>query len=205
MSKRKSLIVFIISFSIVIIFLWQTLENFFTGPKKPKTISCTLFHPPLEISNFNLNNVYEDKIFNKQSLKGHWNLIFFGYTNCPDICPNTMEIIKDVWNNLEKHYVPIKFIFITLDPESDDNKVMKKFLVKYNENFIGLNGDKDQINLLKKSLGIYAKNTIKDGNEIINHSGILLLINPQGKLNAIFSPPLISKNIKHDLIKIIYK
>merc|ERR1712178_504484 len=115
--------------SLLFIFLSQTLENFFIAPKKPKTISCTLFHPPLEISNFNLNNVYENKNFNKQSLKGHWNLIFFGYTDCPDICPNTMEIIKDIWNNLEK----------------DTDKSIKRFLIKYNENFIGLNGEKDQI------------------------------------------------------------
>jgi protein SCO1/2 len=115
-----------------------------------------------------------------------------------------MEIIKDVWNNLEKHYIPINFIFITLNPEKDTSVEIRKFLLKYNENFIGLNGDKDQIILLKKSLGIYAKNTVKNGVDIINHSGILLLINPQGKLNAIFSPPLISKNIKNDLINIIY-
>jgi cytochrome oxidase Cu insertion factor (SCO1/SenC/PrrC family) len=77
--------------------------------------------------------------------------------------------------------------------------------VKYNDNFIGLNGNHDQILLLKKSLGVYAKNTMKNGVNIINHSGILLLINPQGKLYAIFSPPLVSKNIKNDLINIIYK
>ena len=115
-----------------------------------------------------------------------------------------MEIVKDVWYNLEKHYVPARFIFITLDPEKDTNKEIKKFLLKYNSNFIGINGDKNQILLLKKSLGIYAKNTIKNGVDVINHAGILLLINPKGQLYGIFSPPLISKNIKNDLVSIIY-
>jgi protein SCO1/2 len=148
--------------------------------------------------------VNQEKVFNKQSLKGHWNLIFFGYTKCPDICPNTMEIIKDVWNNLEKHYIPARFIFITLDPDQDTSRKIKKFLLRYNDNFIGLNGEKAQITLLKKSLGIYAKSTVKNGVDIINHAGVLLLINPKGQLYGIFSPPLISKNIKHDLVNIIY-
>ena len=200
---RSFFIVFILCTAIVAL-LWNTLDSFFSGPKKVKTISCATFEPPIEITDFNLNEVFSEKKFNKQSLKGHWNLIFFGYTTCPDICPNTLEIIKDVWYNLEKHYIPIKFIFITLNPEEDSNKKIKKFLIKYNNNFLGLNGDYNQILLLKKSLGVYAKSTIKNGENLINHSGILLLINPQGKLYAIFSPPLISKNIKNDLINIIY-
>ena len=95
-------------------------------------------------------------------------------------------------------------IFITLNPEKDTDKEIKKFLIKYNENFIGLNGEKEQIVLLKKSLGIYAKNTVKNGIDVINHAGFLLLINPKGQLYGIFSPPLISQNIKNDLVKIIY-
>ena len=204
MSKKISLFLYCIIISISSIFLWHALENFFYEAPEIHTNSCTTFKPPLEITNFNLHDVNKNKNFNKQSLKGHWNLIFFGYTDCPDICPNTMEIIKDIWNNLEKHYIPIKFIFITLNPEKDTDKAIRRFLLQYNENFIGLNGEKDQIILLKKSLGIYAKNTMQNGIDVINHSGVLLLINPQGKLKAIFSPPLISKNIKNDLVKIIY-
>ena len=108
-----------------ILLLWQTFGKFSKSPDV-KTRSCTRFPVPLEITDFSLNEVNHEKTFNKQSLKGHWNLIFFGYTNCPDICPNTMEIIKDVWNNLEKHYVPARFIFITLDPEEDNSKKMRK-------------------------------------------------------------------------------
>lgn len=203
MSKKKSIFLYIVVTSFVIVLLWNTLGKFYESPNV-KTRSCTRFPTPLEITNFSLNDVKKNKVFNKQSLKGHWNLIFFGYTNCPDICPNTMEIVRDVWHNLEKHYVPVRFIFITLDPEKDDSKKIRKFLIKYNENFVGLNGDKKQIMLLKKSLGIYAKNTVKNGIEIINHAGVLLLINPKGQLYGIFSPPLISKNIKNDLVNIIY-
>jgi protein SCO1/2 len=203
MSRKKSIVLYCIIVSLFIVILWYTFGKFSKSPNV-KTRSCTRFPTPLEITNFNLNEVHHNKNFNKQSLKGHWNLVFFGYTNCPDICPNTMEIIKDVWNNLEKHYIPARFIFITLDPDKDTNKEIRKFLLKYNENFIGLNGEKDQIILLKKSLGIYAKSTIKNGIDIINHAGILLLINPKGQLYGIFSPPLISKNIKNDLVNIIY-
>ena len=203
MSKKKSIFLYLIFISAIVIALWNTVGKFSESPNI-KTKSCTRFPTPLEITNFELNEVNKGKIFNKQSLKGHWNLIFFGYTKCPDICPNTMEIIRDVWNNLEKHYIPARFIFITLDPDKDTSKNIKKFLLRYNENFIGLNGEKAQITLLKKSLGIYAKSTIKNGVDIINHAGVLLLINPKGQLYGIFSPPLISKNIKHDLVNIIY-
>ena len=203
MSKKKSIFLYIVIVSSLVVILWNTLGKFSSSPDI-KTRSCTRFPVPLEITNFNLHDVNNNKKFNKQSLRGHWNLIFFGYTNCPDICPNTMEIIKDIWNNLEKHYIPVRFIFITLNPEKDTDKEIKKFLIKYNENFIGLNGEKEQIVLLKKSLGIYAKNTVKNGIDVINHAGFLLLINPKGQLYGIFSPPLISQNIKNDLVKIIY-
>lgn len=203
MSKKKYIFLYFIIISSFIFILVQIFNKFSQSPDI-KTRSCTRFPSALEITNFDLNSINHDKPFNKQSLKGHWNLIFFGYTECPDICPNTMEIIKDIWNNLEKHYVPVRFIFITLDPEKDTSKKMRKFLFKYNENFLGLNGSKDQILLLKKSLGIYAKNIEKNGVNTINHAGILLLINPKGQLYGIFSPPLISKNIKNDLVNIIY-
>ena len=82
-------------------------------------------------------------------------LIYFGYTYCPDICPMDMLKISQVYDDniaLRNKLLPI---FITVDPDRDNQKVIKNFVENFNDTFIGLTGTKDEINKVIKSFKIY--------------------------------------------------
>lgn len=135
--------------------------------------------------------------FTDKSLRGHWTLMFFGYTKCPDICPRTLSIIKESWQifNTSQQQVPVNFIFADINTEQVANEDLSSFLHNYNVDFLGVSGSATAMRVFSDQLGIYTK---KSGDKI-DHSATLLLLDPQGKLYAIFSPPFSAQDVVHDL------
>ena len=88
--------------------------------------------------------------FDFDSLKDKWTFAFFGYTNCPDICPITMSVISQVETELKQSTDPLisdKFqgMFVTVDPIRDDVATLKEFLANFSPNFIGVTGSDEAI------------------------------------------------------------
>ena len=165
-------------------------------------LSATVFRTPRPINTFELTD-HNGKVFNKDSLKGNWSFIFFGYTNCPDVCPNTLSTMNIMANRLEKNQpdkVIPKFIMVSVDPERDTVKVLSKYIPYFNNSFIGLTGQNSkQIDAITKQFGIpyfISKKLPSDTQYEVQHSGAILLVNPQGDLHALFSAP-------HDAIRLI--
>jgi protein SCO1/2 len=149
-----------------------------------------------------------DKPFNNASLKGHWSFLFFGYSTCPNICPTTLGAMNQISQRLGAS-VNVQFVFITIDPVHDTTKHLREYLQqdKYSAtSFIGVTGNKDTITELAKSIGIYVAQD-KDKQitvEHIEHGGAILLINPEGKLNAIFTTTDNPQAIVHDFKQIVH-
>src|SRR6188474_3249327 len=82
----------------------------------------------------------------RRETKGMLTLVFFGYTNCPDVCPvhaaNISKVLKTLPNDVSSR---VRFIFITTDPERDTPEVLGKWLASFDPAFIGLTGTKEQI------------------------------------------------------------
>lgn len=129
-------------------------------------------------------------------LKGQWSFLFFGYMNCPDICPTTLNILKEFETVLLQQYpqqaVDTRFIFVSVDGERDSLPALKKYTKAFSENFIGAGGTRQQVDSLARQLGIYhakAQSQPDDTSYLINHSGSVLLMNTIPDLTAIFQPP----------------
>jgi len=165
-------------------------------------LSATVFRTPRSIKPFELTD-HNGKSFTQASLKGNWSFIFFGYTNCPDVCPNTLSMMNIMAVNLEQKQ-PDKqtprFIMISVDPERDTVKQLSGYIPYFNNAFIGLTGtSSQQIDIITKQFGIpyfINKKSPNDTEYEVQHSGALLLVNPDGNLHALFSGP-------HDAAKII--
>ena len=127
-------------------------------------------------SEFSLKDMNNDVITNK-SFDGPLTAIFFGFTNCPDICPMTLNKMDIVVNRLKKDNHTLKLFFISVDPERDTPDVVKNYLNSFENNFIGITGEPEKIYLLSQSWGIISQKIFKDDGEYnVDHSSPVLLL-----------------------------
>ncbi len=175
--------------------LWHTKK---TSPTPP--IVGTVINRPQPIPEFHLTNGF-NKPFTNLDLKGHYSLLFFGFTHCQTICPLTMMMLTKLYAELKAEKLPLPtIVFITLDPKHDTPNVVGAYVHAFNANFIGVTGPSAGIQQLSKQLGVvYLRHDqSSENNPQIDHSGTLYLVNPDAKLIAIFSPPHDKENLKQD-------
>lgn len=174
------------------------------APQNPTAVA-TVISPNRTIDDFSLIDT-TNTAFTKESLSGHWTLLFFGYSKCPEVCPKTLLAVNELWNTFPTKEKDLEFVFVSLDPKNDSPQDLKAFLSRFNPSFTGLTGDETAIKTLSKACSIYSWEDIESntGTKIIDHSATLVLVNPQGKIQAFFSPPhqkdLIAKDL-HTLLK----
>ena len=87
----------------------------------------------------------DGKAFDVDRLKGRWTFMFFGYTNCPDVCPTTLQTMKDAWKLLDKKSLDkTQMVFVSVDADRDPPAVLKKYVNYFHPDFIGVTGKPDK-------------------------------------------------------------
>lgn len=147
--------------------------------------------------------------FNQERLKGKWSFLFFGFTHCPDVCPTTLNTMNIIEKKLLERGIKreeLDFIFVSVDPQRDTPKQLKRYLEYFNPGFTGVTGDPAQINLLSRQMGVvYIINPAgKDGEYTVDHSAAILLTEPSGGLRALFTTPHDAQQIADATDKIIH-
>ena len=159
--------------------------------------AVSLLEQPRELPTFKMTN-QNGLEFSNKDLKNTWSFIFFGFTNCPDICPITLSIMDQVSGQLDKN-ISAQNIFISVDPERDKPEKIKEYVAHFNNEMIGLTGNEKQINTLTQNLGaIYSIQNSDTENYLVDHSAHIFVIAPNGKLAALFSTPHDAKTISDD-------
>lgn len=164
----------------------------------PKKFDLNKFHGtylahPRTIHPFSLKGI-DGKTFDNQSLKGQWTLMFFGFTRCGSVCPTTMAKLAKMVQTLEKTKVVLpQVVMISIDPDRDSLDRLKQYVQAFNPHFYGARGKESKIESMTQEMGIvYQKITPSQElpeNYDIQHSGAVMLFNPQGQLNAFFNLP----------------
>lgn len=146
------------------------------------------------------------KTFTNANLKGHWSLIFFGFTNCPMLCPTTMAELNKAYKILEEDKVKVmpKVLFISIDPERDTIKKIRSYVTGFNKNFEGATGKQAELKRFTKQLGIMYEKATKSGekNYDIQHNGAIIVVNPKGEWSAVLSYPQKATSIAKDFVTI---
>ena len=162
-----------------------------------KDLGVYLREPARNIRDFELINT-DNKPFSQEDFIGKWNLIFFGFSFCPDICPITMSLLAKVQSSLETDEKnKVDFFMVTVDPERDSPATLRMYLDNFSKTFIGLTGTLDQIyNFSTQVNAPFSPVLNQEGSHYtVDHSGNIILINPEGKLAGIFKMPHDQKNI----------
>ena len=129
-------------------------------------------------SSFTLKDV-KNKTITEKSFQGPLTAIFFGFTNCPDICPMTLDNLDQVIDKLDdSKNKKLKIFFVSIDPERDSPQIIKDYLDSFKNKIYGITGDPKKIFLLSKSWGVLSEKIFnEDGTYLINHSSSILLLN----------------------------
>ena len=128
-------------------------------------------------SAFTLTDINNDPITEK-SFQGPLTAIFFGFTNCPDVCPMTLSNLDQVMEKLEDDKnKKLKVFFVSIDPERDSPQIIKDYLDSFKNKIYGITGDPKKVFLLSKSWGVLSEKIFnEDGSYLINHSSSILLL-----------------------------
>ena len=127
-------------------------------------------------SSFSLRDVNNNTITEK-SFEGPATALFFGFTNCPDVCPMTLNKLTLILDELKKEKKTLKVFFISIDPERDTPDVMKSYLNSFENTIVGITGKPEKIFVLSKSWGIKSQKIFSDSGEYtVDHSSPVLLL-----------------------------
>ena len=183
------------------------------SPKPPPALalalalaSGTILAPARPLADFSLID-NQGRSFGAANLRGHWSLMFFGYTDCPDYCPTTLTMLAALEKQLRaaKTVAPPQVIFVSVDAKRDTPAQLNQFVPNFDPEFIGLTAaSQPAIEALAKKWGVavniqYAAN----GNYIVDHSTEIFVIDPAGNLAAILTGPFTVDALQSDFRRIV--
>ncbi len=164
----------------------------------------TLLPTPRAIPEFTLQGT-DGQAFTRAQFDGKWSVIFVGFTRCPDICPNTMGLLKAVHGKLAATGQSLQVVLLSVDPERDTPEALNKYVTYFDPSFRGATGPTSELDKLGAAMGfVYMKSpgaTPETYN--VDHSSALILINPQAQVAGYFTPPFKIDPLVTDLRSIL--
>ena len=175
---------------------WNSLETMIVLPEPRNTADFAL-------TDQNGNS------FSLAGFKGHWSVLFFGYTSCPDVCPNTLYQLQQARKLMLQQQTADKIpriYLVSVDPERDTPQKLAEYLHYFDPAFIGLSGDEHQLQALALQLGVvffvepHAQGSAQYN---VDHSASLLLLDPLGRLHGVMPAPYQASGIAHDILMVL--
>lgn len=162
--------------------------------------------PSRKLPDFSLID-QQGKVFGAANLRGHWSMLFFGYTNCPYFCPTTLTTLAAMQKRLRAAKAPVlpQVIFVSVDAQRDTPAQLAKYVPYFDPNFIGLTAaDQPSIEAVAKKLGVSVIITpASDGNYTVDHTGAIFVLNPDGRVTAILTGPFTVDALRSDFEHIV--
>ena len=178
LAKKKLILLssIIISFVIILImtFLFAEYLSRKNAPEKLSEI----------ISKVNLID-HNGQAFKNTTLKNKPSLLFFGFTNCPEICPTTLADLSQITKEVTSNDDSINIIFVTLDPKRDNEEHLKDYIQYFDGNIVGVTGNKIEIKKFADNWGVFYE-TIKttNSNYTLNHTATVFMIDASGNFRG---------------------
>ena len=144
------------------------------------------------------------KPFTEADLRGKWQLVFFGYTHCPDVCPTALNDLSLALDQLGPKKNQVGIVFISVDPERDTPAALKSYVESFGGPIVALTGTPDQVQQAAQDYKVYyAKHPRPDGGYDMDHSALIYLMDPAGRFTATFTPDENEQAIASRMAKLI--
>ncbi len=153
------------------------------GPK-PVSVGTAAIGGPFSLTNHLGQRVTE------KDFAGRYLLVFFGFTNCPDVCPAGLQVMSAALDKLGAKADGVMPIFVTVDPARDTPEVMKAYASAFHPRLVGLTGTEAEIQAMSKTYRVYAKRVDDPGSPdgyTMDHSGFIYLMDQAGAYLSHFS------------------
>lgn len=199
--KKSLLILGLALVSLVLgVTAWSLQQSYKAEARLPQAQAATVLPTPRALPAFSLTD-HLGRPFGPEQLRAQWSLLFFGFTRCPDICPNTLGLLQAVNTAVKSADPGLRIVFVSVDPKHDTPAALRNYVEYFDPTFVAVTGAESELRRLTDSLFVpYAYVPVgKEGDYTVEHSGALVLLNPQGQATAYFSPPLQLRPIVDDL------
>jgi protein SCO1 len=150
----------------------------------PGDVSVRGLVPPLQ---FTMRDTVTGHIVTQQDFRGKVVMLYFGYTNCPDVCPDTLYKVDRIFSLLKGDANNVVLLFVTVDPNRDTLPILKQYLALFDPRLVGLRGNADQLySLARRYRVVFAVHPSPDPETYsVIHSALIYVFTPQG--NADFA------------------
>lgn len=169
-------------------------------------LTGTILEPRRPLSDFSLLD-HQGAAFTQRSLLGHWSMLFFGYTNCPDLCPTTLSAMAIMDRTLQSDPKAVRphVVFVSVDARRDTPAVLARYVPYFNPSFLGVTApDQPTAETFARHLGVAVIiGEEHDGTYSVDHSGAIFVIAPDGRLAAILTGPNTSASLTDDFRRIV--
>ena len=149
---------------------------------------------------------HNKQAFSAEQIKDRWTLWFFGFTYCPDICPQTLGLLSATLNKLETDFGidDVSIIFVSVDPERDTPEQIKAYVTAFNPKAIGITAQQTELDKFLQNMGVIAVKINDEGsdNYTFDHSSAIYLIAPDTGISALFSSPHTVEGLTQDIASI---
>jgi protein SCO1/2 len=189
-----------ITVAAILAFILVVVASFVHRVGQPRIMSRTelqinglyLLETPRLLGDFALTT-HRDTPFTPAFLEGHWTLVFFGFTYCPDVCPTTMAFLSQFVGELEGTEAEgdTRVVMISVDPARDTVEQLAGYVPFFNEEFTGVTGEFLDVHRLATAMNAPFRKVPGQGEDYqIDHGANVVLINPRGHYHGFFKAPL---------------
>jgi protein SCO1/2 len=176
------------------------------GRELPTLANGEFIVPRAPLPEFHLLD-HHNRTFDRAALLGHWSLLYFGYTNCPDLCPATLTALAA----MEKRLVAAGFrerphvVFVSADAARDTPAQLAAYVPYFDPDFLGVTAEaQDTVQKFAAQFGIaLAVGRRADGTLAVDHSSAILVIDPEARLAAVLSGPFVPAALQTDFVAIV--
>ena len=194
--------------AIVAFALGLFLARVFVTPRVvpvPVTESATILPQPRELPPLDLVD-QDDRPLPRDFLRDRWTLVFFGFTQCPDVCPTTLTTLAQMKKQLAD--LPAgqqpRVLLVSVDPERDTPAILKPYVTFFDPSFQGATGTLTATTAAATAFSVpFAKVPLPSGGYTMDHGAGLFIVSPAGALAAYSSPPLDATVLARDYRKVV--
>ena len=142
-----------------------------------------------------------------KSFRGHWLLVFFGYTSCPDVCPTTLATLSDGFDRLGPDAQRLRGLFITLDPKRDTPEVLRAYMASFSPRIAAATGTDAQVAEATRAFRVRyeVEGDVQAGRYTISHPIALMLFDPEGRFVSLIPGGTSAAELKATVVGFMHK